>query len=246
MTVTLTASDATSGVATTSYSLDSAAAQPYTAPFTVTAVQSHTLSYFSVDQAGNAETPKILTFTIANPPPPAATPPTTVATPTGTKGTGGWYTGPVSVTLAATDPNYLSSLLTTTYSLDGGKTQTYTAGQPIAISGDGTHTLTYQSKDPAGNTETTKTLTVPIDSTPPTTTATLSGQTGSGGVYIAPATVTLTASDATSGVATTSLQPRRRRRAAVYRTVHGHLRRSRTPCPITASTRRATPRRPTP
>ena len=157
------------------------------------------LSYYSVDQAGNAETPKTLTFTIANP-----LPPTTVATPTGPNGTGGWYTGPVSVTLAATDPNYPSSALTTTYSLDSGKSQTYTAGQSIAIKGDGTHTLTYQSKDPAGRTETIKTLTVPIDATPPTTTATLSGQTGSGGVYITPVTVTLTATDTTSGIATTS------------------------------------------
>jgi hypothetical protein len=203
-TVTLTTTDATSGVATTSYSLDGAAVQPYTAPFTVTGVQAHTLSYFSVDKAGNAETPKILNFTVANPPPPAATPPTTVATPSGSKGTAGWYTGPVSVTLAATDPNYPASALTTTYKVDGGNTQTYTAGQAIAIKGDGTHTLTYQSKDPAGNTETTKTLTVSIDTTPPTTKATLSGQTGSGGAHIAPVTVTLTATDSTSGVATTS------------------------------------------
>ena len=106
--------------------------------------------------------------------------PTTVATPTGTTGTNGWYTGPVGVTLAATDPNYLSSLLITTYSLDGGQALAYTPGQSIAITADGTHILTYQSKDPAGNTETIKTLTVKIDATPPTTTAALAGPTAAG------------------------------------------------------------------
>ena len=47
------------------------------------------------------------------------TPPTTTATLAGPQGQNGWYVGPVTVTLAAADPDDPPSALTTTYSLDG-------------------------------------------------------------------------------------------------------------------------------
>jgi hypothetical protein len=199
VTVTLTATDAISGVASTSYSLDGAKAQTYAGPFTVTSAGNHNLSFFSTNKAGDVEAVNTLGFTVAS-----TTAPTTVATPSGPAGTNGWYTGPVGVTLSATDPNYPSSALTTTFSLDKGTTQSYTSGQSIAISGDGTHTLTFQSQDPGGATETLETLTVKIDATPPVTTAKLAGSLGTGGVYVGAVTVTLTATDAISGIASTS------------------------------------------
>lgn len=52
--VTLTASDNASGVATTSYSIDGAPQQQYTAPITLDGKQ-HRIVYWSVDKAGNVE-----------------------------------------------------------------------------------------------------------------------------------------------------------------------------------------------
>ena len=75
----------------------------------------------------------------------------------------------------------------------GGAFATYTA--PVAVTADGTHTIEYRSTDKAGNAETAKSVQVKLDATAPATTASVA-QTGGG-----PATLTLTASDAASGVA---------------------------------------------
>ncbi|MFO0954535.1 MAG: hypothetical protein U0835_25915 [Isosphaeraceae bacterium] len=81
----------------------------------------------------------------------------------GTVGVGGSFAGPVTVTFTPIDPDDTPAALTTIYSLDGGAPQTYAA--PFVIAPDGVHTLTYQSRDPAGNLEALHTLTV-IISTP--------------------------------------------------------------------------------
>ncbi|HET6382600.1 MAG TPA: hypothetical protein VFJ58_04340 [Armatimonadota bacterium] len=94
------------------------------------------------------------------------TAPATTASLSGPAGQNGWYAGPVTVTLSATDPDGPSDQLVTYYSLDGGTLQTYTA--PFIISGDARHTLSFWSEDHAGNHEATQTLNIPIDSTPPT------------------------------------------------------------------------------
>lgn len=96
------------------------------------------------------------------------TPPTTTAALAGKAGGGGWFTGPVTVTLTATDA--LSGVASTTFSIDGGASQTYTA--PFTISADGTHTVSFGSTDAAGNVEANKAVSVRIDQTPPVTTAT--------------------------------------------------------------------------
>jgi len=63
-TVTLSATDDLSGVEGTTYSVDGAPAKPYTAPLTVSALGSHTVTFFSTDLAGNAEAPKTLSVTV--------------------------------------------------------------------------------------------------------------------------------------------------------------------------------------
>jgi hypothetical protein len=52
----LAATDNLSGVQTTSYVLDGGATQVYGGPFAVSGDGIHTLSYWSVDKAGNEET----------------------------------------------------------------------------------------------------------------------------------------------------------------------------------------------
>jgi hypothetical protein len=72
------ATDSTSGVKATYYSIDGGASTVYAGGyFSVTTSGSHTITYYSVDGAGNSETPKSVSFTIqiqTSPLPPAAAP----------------------------------------------------------------------------------------------------------------------------------------------------------------------------
>jgi hypothetical protein len=63
-TVTVNASDTGSGIASTTYSLDSGAFQTYSAPFDVTTVGSHTVVARAVDRAGNTTTSGTTSFSI--------------------------------------------------------------------------------------------------------------------------------------------------------------------------------------
>lgn len=66
-TIALAGSDALSGVAATYWRLDGAPAVAYTGPFQVTAEGQHSLQFYSVDRAGNAEEPKEATLVIDRP-----------------------------------------------------------------------------------------------------------------------------------------------------------------------------------
>ncbi|MGA3080108.1 MAG: Ig-like domain repeat protein, partial [Terracidiphilus sp.] len=67
VTVTLNATDATSGVEFTYYTLDGGSATVYTAPFVISTAGSHTLKYWSVDWANNTEAQNTATFAIKSP-----------------------------------------------------------------------------------------------------------------------------------------------------------------------------------
>lgn len=106
--------------------------------------------------------------------------------------TGGWYNADVSVTLTAVDDQGGSGVASTEYSLDGSDWQRYSG--PLTITGDGEHELRYRSTDRNVNVEAEQSIAVVIDSTAPTTEASLpNGRAGR---------VTIAASDEASGVAT--------------------------------------------
>jgi subtilase family serine protease len=63
--VTLAATDNLSGVFSTSYQLDGGAVTAYSTPLTVSTLGSHTVKFYSVDYAGNTETTKSVSFSIA-------------------------------------------------------------------------------------------------------------------------------------------------------------------------------------
>ncbi len=130
------------------------------------------------------------------------TAPVTTATVDGPVGDGGWYTGPVSVSLGAADA--LSGVASTEVNVDGAGWQPYDA--PIALTADGSHSVQFRSSDLAGNIEAAQSVDVEIDQKAPATTASLAGTTGNDGWYIAgsPVVLTLTATDAASGVARTA------------------------------------------
>ncbi|WP_315902783.1 cupredoxin domain-containing protein [Streptomyces salinarius] len=203
-TVTLTASDTDSGVDTIEYTLDNNPYTPYSNPITINTPGTHTLTYRATDNAGNTSPEKTLTLTITTPQPPKdTTPPDTSATVSGTKDDTGNYIDTATVTLTASDTD--SGVDTIEYTLDNNPYTPYT--NPITINTPGTHTLTYRATDNAGNTSEARSVTFtvvaapPVDGTPPQVSASVTGTKNDAGDYVGGATVTVTASDAESGVA---------------------------------------------
>ncbi|MFD1045037.1 OmpL47-type beta-barrel domain-containing protein [Kibdelosporangium lantanae] len=196
-TVTLTATDSGSGVKSVEYSLDGGAFVAYTAAFDVTANGAHTVKYRATDNANNVSAEGTTSFTVVAPP--DTTPPTVNAVVSGTKDTNGNYVGKATVTVTATDSG--SGVKTVEYALDGGSYTAYTAAFDVTAAG--AHTVKYRATDNAGNvsTEGTTSFTVVAsDTTPPTVTSTVAGDKDANGNYITKATVTVTATDAGSGV----------------------------------------------
>ncbi|MBU0456502.1 MAG: chitobiase/beta-hexosaminidase C-terminal domain-containing protein, partial [Gammaproteobacteria bacterium] len=187
VTVTLIATDTTSGIAQTYYSLN----QQGWVEGTITTISDEgttTLSYYSSDKAGNIEASHTTTVRID-----MTSPTTTDNAPSG------WQTANVVITLIATDT--LSGVTKIYYTTDGSTPTTNSAtGTTINLVTDGTYTIRYFSIDNVGNTETIKTSAniVMIDKTLPVTT-----DNAPSGWQPSTVTVTLIATDTTSGIAQT-------------------------------------------
>jgi len=109
------------------------------------------------DIAGNTATAKVDHINIDK------TSPTTTASVSPTPNGNGWNNATVTVTLTATDA--LSGVDVTNVVVDGGAVQPYAS--PLTISTEGVHNIFYWSRDRAGNIESTHTLAVKVDKTPP-------------------------------------------------------------------------------
>ncbi|MET9864250.1 family 16 glycoside hydrolase [Streptomyces smyrnaeus] len=147
-TVTVTASDADSGVDGIEYALDGGAYQAYTAPVTVTDAGEHTVRYRAKDKAGNTAEEKSVSFTVVEPPDVDTTPPSTEGKAEGSKNSDGHFIGKATVTVTATDDK--SGVETIEYSLDGAPYLPYS--DPLVVDRAGYHAVTYRATDKAGNT----------------------------------------------------------------------------------------------
>ena len=127
------------------------------------------------------------------------TPPSTLISIPGISQQQEWFTGPVTVTLSASDN--LSGVANTFYNINGGATQTYSS--TFSITDEGNYTIEYWSVDVAGNAETHKTRTVRIDSSAPVTQASPSGTAGNNGWFRSDVQVSLSSTDNLSGVQST-------------------------------------------
>ncbi|HEY5422050.1 MAG TPA: hypothetical protein VIK05_01185, partial [Ilumatobacteraceae bacterium] len=107
-----------------------------------------------------------------------------------------------SVTLHAIDPGG-SGVASINYRVNQGAVQHATGESVVVpITTDGISTITYSATDAAGNTSADSTITVRVDTVAPTISASVtSGSLGNNGWYTTSPTVTISASDATSGVA---------------------------------------------
>ena len=203
-TVTVTATDADSGVDTVEYQLDGGAYQAYTAPITVDTAGEHTVSFRATDNAGNVSAAGSVSFTVVEPAPDDTTPPQVSAEIAGDQDAEGNYVGSATVTVTATDAD--SGVDTVEYQLDGGAYQAYTA--PITVDTAGEHTVSFRATDNAGNVSAAGSVSftvvepAPDDTTAPEVSGEVSGDQDAEGNYVGSATVTITASDADSGVDT--------------------------------------------
>ncbi|MEV6986896.1 hypothetical protein AB0M95_37345 [Sphaerisporangium sp. NPDC051017] len=203
-TVTVTASDTESGVDKIEYSLDGQPYAVYTSPLVAAQPGAHTVSYRATDKAGNTSAVGTVTFTVVAPQEKDTTPPQVSATVTGDKNPDGTYVGSATVTISASDTQ--SGVDKVEYSLDDAAFAAYSA--PVSVNKTGAHTVKYRATDKAGNTSPVGSVTFTVvapdqkDTTPPQVSAQLTGNQDWAWNYVGSATVTISATDADSGVAT--------------------------------------------
>lgn len=203
-TVTVTATDADSGVQAVEYQVDDTSFLPYTEPVRVTATGDHSVQFRATDEAGNTSAVGSVSFRIVEPGEEDTTPPVVTAVLAGDQDGDGNFVGTATATLTATDTG--SGVATIEYALDGAAFTAY--ANPVVVTAAGMHMLHYRATDAAGNTSAEQmahfTVVEPQagDTTPPTVTATVAGDRNDDGGYVGGATVTVTATDAESGVAT--------------------------------------------
>ncbi len=188
VTITASASDALSGLSVTEYRVDGGAWQTGSS-VTLTTDGSHNVDFRAIDKAG------LLTLASQTIQIDKHSPALSFA-PVGTLGNNGWYKTTVALGLNASDP--ASGLALLEYRLDGGA---WTSGASLNLS-DGSHTVDARATDHAGNVS-TSTFSTKIDSGLPALSTAPAGTAGSGGWYVSQVTVSATASDAMSGLATT-------------------------------------------
>jgi hypothetical protein len=184
--IAFTPNDDRSGVAGIEWKLDGGAVK--TSPSaTITGAGDHTLEVRVRDNAGNWSAWGSHTITVVLPP--DVTDPTDNTTiPTN------WRTSTYTVTVAAADDIDGEGVDYVEWRLDDNEIQSGPAGSTFDVSTDGTHAIDTRVWDKAGNHTDWKSQTLRIDKTRPVDTTSLpTGWTNT-------RTITLTATDATSGV----------------------------------------------
>jgi len=155
--VKLAPTDNLSGVKTTYYTVNGAAGEGTS--FQLDMIGPTTVTYYSVDVAGNVEA--VHTYEIVV---------DTTAPVTSSNLKDQWYTEDVSVVLTATDD--LSGVDKTYYSVNGSEFQ---EGSEFLLTEEGEHKVAFYSVDKAGNIEAKQEATLKIDKTAPVTGSNLEG-----------------------------------------------------------------------
>jgi hypothetical protein len=154
--VTVTASDAHSGVDHVDYTLDGGAVHSVASGSSVaiSGDGTHTLSVRGVDAVGNVGDWSDHAVRVD-----------TVQPTDETAAPSGWQTAALGVTVAGSDAH--SGVASVTYRLDAGTPVTGASPTTVTVSGDGDHTLETRVTDIAGNQSGWKTTTIRIDTTAP-------------------------------------------------------------------------------
>ncbi|GAB4238581.1 MAG: hypothetical protein Tsb0034_14250 [Ekhidna sp.] len=156
--ITLTATDETSGVRDIYYSLDGASYQAYTGSIALNEEKSYSLKYYAVDFVGNAEEIKSINLKLDKTPPISEL-----------KVEGDLHESVVSSrsTLVISSTDNTSGVSKTFYSIDEGKTFVYDAPITLSSLGQGEHTIEYFAVDKVDNNEEKKSFSFYVDKTAP-------------------------------------------------------------------------------
>lgn len=154
VTVKLTATDDLSGVKSTYYSINHSEFVEGT-ELTINQEGINTVSFYSVDNAGNIEEVKTVDVKIDKQAPESVI-----------NASEYWYKDKVDLELTAVDP--LSGVKASYYSIDDAA---FTEGSKFSIEKPGIHKVSFYSVDNVGNVEEVKTAEVKIDTEAPKTTA---------------------------------------------------------------------------
>jgi hypothetical protein len=195
--ISVSATDAGSGVASIQIRRDGGAWGPYTAPMTVSGEGSHTVEYYATDAAGNSAPTKSRTFSIDT------VAPVTGISIAGTPAPGGGYLSPVSITLSSSDVT--SGVTAVQYRIDSGAWRSYTG--PVPLAGNATHIFETFGSDAAGNREATRSQSLTLRGaawSPPLSSMSAAGTSGTNGWYVSQVTVTLHATSGSGGAPTIS------------------------------------------
>ena len=203
VTVSLNAADALSGIAVTYYTLDGSAQQSGTS-VAISTEGTHTLQFWSVDNAGNTETAKTVLVKIDK------TPPTINHTQSPAPNANGWNNADVTVTFTCAD-------------IGGSGVATCTAPQTVTTEGQN-QPVPGTAADNAGNSATDP-ATVSIDKTAPTISAAADRAANGSGWYNADVVIGFTCDDALSGVKSCPDAPDPRRGREPVGERHGDRRR---------------------
>lgn len=154
--ITLTSSDAVSGVTSIKYRVDGGSWRDYQHPVPIDGNGHHFVMYYAVDAAGNRERERTWRVAIDR------SPPLTLSQPSINESV--WYTQPLTVELESTDAT--TGAVATYYRVNGGGFEPYT--DPFTISAQGVNHLEYFAQDAAGNQEPLHRVEVRMDSVNPT------------------------------------------------------------------------------
>jgi len=185
VTVTLTAGDSLSGVDTTYYSVDDGMAREYSGAFDHSLAGTHTITFWSVDKAGNVEDKTAdghsITLKIDD------VPPTITGSRTPVANGFGWNNGAVDVSFVCTDAE---SGIASCLGSEIVSAQTTAAG--VSVTGN--------AADNAGNTNKAVVGPIRIDLTKPTLTGTPTTPDNANGWYKGDVTINWAGLDALSGI----------------------------------------------
>jgi hypothetical protein len=188
---TVSAGDALSGVERVEYDLNGSGWQSGSSIPLSDGINSISIRAF--DKAGNAKSDS-LTIKVDT------APPIIEPSVSGTTGASGWLISPGVISAAVNDG---------TSGVSGGVEVSFDGGSsweaaPVTLT-DGVYAMTFRAYDKAGN-EGRAPLSVSIDTIPPAVALTVSGTPGKNGWYVSDVQVTAPASDAVSGVDSTSVR----------------------------------------
>ncbi len=196
--VSFAATDTLSGIKETRYRLgdgpvETGGSLVVTLPADASSVATHTITFWSVDVAGNVETntaaANSATFTIE---PDRIAPTTTISALDGLP-VSAWRSTGITLALAGDDTSRGAGVATAYYRVWGSELTTYTA--PFRVDADGVTLFDYHSVDHVGNAGTPKTALVRIDRGAPSSTYQAQAR------YDGPAAIPVVAHDAESGAA---------------------------------------------